>query len=217
MMRAKLTVAAIVMLLGGIAPAEANFVTYTFSGTGTGSLGSQNFTNDSFSITVTSDTSLITPFRFIRNNFVNNGYSISPSATIISLANVGVASFTGGAKVFDNNSTAVLGIQLPSNFDLIDLPVPLPFATYDLQTSIGPIFVASPTAVQQFRDVATSSGSLSFTGISNVTFRANVVPEPASLAMLGMGMLGLVGLAARRAGRGGGRRGVVIRRGDVRD
>jgi hypothetical protein len=197
----RLGLATVMILFGGISPARANFVTYVFSGTGTGMLGTQSFTNDSFTITVTSDTSLITPFSFTRNNFVNNGFSISPSPTSISLANVGVASFIGGEKVFVNNSTSILGLQLPSNSDLLDLPASPPFDTYNMQTSLGPIFVASPTAVNQFQGVATSLGSISFSGITNVTFQATVVPEPSSFALCGLAGLSGLGYAWRRRKR----------------
>ena len=73
-----------------------------------------------------------------------------------------------------------------------------------MQTSIGPIFTARSTAVDQFQNVATSAGSLSFSSITNVTFVANVVPEPSSLALCGVAALVGLGYAGSRRKRASG-------------
>jgi len=149
---------------------------------------------------VISDTGLITPFSFTNGTpFVNNGFSITPSPTTISILNVGSASFLGGEKVFVNNSTGVLGLQLPSHSDLLDIGSVPPFGVYDLKSSLGAVFAATPSFAN-FPGVATSSGSLSLSSIADVTFVAFVsVPEPSSPALCGIaGTLGLGHARARR-------------------
>jgi hypothetical protein len=70
------------------------------------------------------------------------------------------------------------------------------FETYGLDTALASTSGGLSVAPATF---ATSIGNLDFTTITALSFKAvvpAVMPEPASLALLGVGLLGLV--AARR-------------------
>ncbi len=203
MRRTTLMLAAVLGCIAGATPVGAAPVVYTFQGVGNGSLGGSAFNNAAFTITVDSDTNLVTPFSFVNNGFTNNGFSISPSPARIDVTGFGTASFTGGEKVFVNNSTVVLGFQPPSNSDFLDLNHPT-FATYDLKSSTGPLAVTTDLRFgNQFVNVATSAGLLNLSGLQpNVTFQARVVPEPTGVALLGLGVLGMLGLGRVARSRG---------------
>jgi hypothetical protein len=79
-----------------------------------------------------------------------------------------------------------------------------PLLGYNLTTSIGPIVDTGGVGYPPGLFVNTSGGSLSFsannvgnTGNSRVTFTASV-PEPASLSLLGFGILSLAGVSRLR-------------------
>lgn len=87
------------LLFGLAAPASAGFVTYTFSGTGTGDLGGTAFTDSPFQVTISGDTadisrSLVDP---------DTPVLVNLSATI-EISGLGVAVFASPVDVFNSQA-----------------------------------------------------------------------------------------------------------------
>ncbi len=202
-MKGLLGVAAGVLLLAGATAAKADTMQYTFQGIGTGTLGSTSFTEASFTITVLADRQLITAGGGI--------FSVNSTLATISIAGFSVTTFVTATRVFSNEKLSVAGFSRAGRRgqDLVDI-ANAAFATYNLTTSFGPVFVAVPFAVYQFQNVATTAGLLSFSSIRDVTFQAvrlgktmipgrplMPVPEPGTLTLVALGALGM-GVFRRR-------------------
>ena len=177
--------------LGGTAHAEG--ITYTFDATGSGSLGGVAFANAAFTITVTADTLAII-------NCGGNVFSVDSLSADISITGFDTATILTSTRLFDNNGASVLGFSQGScaGFDYLDISNAA-FGTYNLATTIGPIFDPSPFAVGQFHDVPTTGGILTVSSAQDVTFNAvtlspgnGLVREASNSAVSGSGVHGIV-------------------------
>jgi hypothetical protein len=175
----------LLVLVAFATTASADPITYTFTTTGSGTIGAINFTNALATVTGVGDTSAI----FSPTVLPPNNFAIDPTVFSISISGVGTATFTGTnmfigghGYIFDNqnNTTAGFGIEGDDDDILNSL-----FATYALATSIGPLAGSR----MSFTSEATSLGSLTFTPTANGTFKAVVVPEPPGLTLILLGAL----------------------------
>ena len=185
---------AVLALSAATTSANAQTIVYTISGTGSGNLNSATFTDAAFSFSLTGNTSNIT------------GNILDPlSSATATIAGLGTTSFlfdtrigatTNGQVSFFSRSNSIGGDDL---FD---------FSNSSPILNIGSAFSVTGTnifALNQFQNVATSLGSLSFNQSSNVQFTSSLrqvpaVPEPATWAMMLMGF-GAMGIALRRRKR----------------
>ena len=175
--------------------------TYIFSGKASGSVGSQIFSGATLSVTGTADTQNIEqgflPFKEI---------DFSPGAAVLTISGVGSATFSGLVFIVDNYGNGLLllgGLFSPLGAsDIIELTDAdlgsSIFATYFLNTSIGPIGPAPDRAIASWQGISTSLGTVSLTSYTDVTFQAIVVPEPTSYILVVSGLLSLVALLHRR-------------------
>jgi hypothetical protein len=98
--------------------------------------------------------------------------------------------------VFDNQNTITAGIGAgPGDFiDMVDAG----FGSYNLQSAFTSATILSP-GLDNSPSYSTSGGALIVTSARNAVLTATLVPEPGTFAMLGGGLLVLVGARRRWA------------------
>jgi hypothetical protein len=175
--------AAAVIGLVTVGTADATPATYTFTGTGAGTANGSSF-NGGFSFVFTADTAAIdtsgAPFFRLNNvagTFTEGAFSatLAPTVTIVASADPSLRLINFFNATFNNG----LGLGNPA------------LAGYDLSTSIGPLTASFLTPTFLGGSFALlGGGSISMTGDDSLTFTATV-PEPATLALFGMGLIGL--------------------------
>jgi PEP-CTERM motif len=174
---------------------QAATIVYSISGNGSGSLNGNAFSMADFSFTLTGDTANVNPV-------IGGGQVNSPLTTsAFSIGSLGSGTFSFATR-FGQTNTGVAYFSRDSGLDLFDFtgtPV-------DLSNNFGPFVGTGVFALNQFQDVNTSAGLLSFDSSTDVIYSgalaAGAVPEPASWALMIAGF-GLVGSALRK---GNGRR-----------
>jgi hypothetical protein len=181
-MKCLTTIAALLLGTGILAAAP---VTYTFSGLGTGLLGSNSFTNASFVTTITTDTSQVA----FQSQLSSWGAIGIPAS--ISIAGLGSATFTGTTVLYDFTHEVGFAVgdsgflTAPGNIMAVD---DNSLVGYQLLTNLT---VSGPNPyVSSISGVGTTGGGLTFSHMSPVTFQTVVgTPEPGSIFLL----LGAIG------------------------
>jgi len=178
--------AALLASFGLAGPVNADFVTYTFSGTGTGDLGGAAFTNADFRVTITGNTGDISLLGPGILDIVN-------LPAVIEVAGLGSLSFANPVYVFNNQTAQVVGFGDYSfgdfQGDFWDQPSHL-LVTYNLATTFGPITTSAPIFFGIFTDTDRGFLELTQSAGTAATFKAQVaaVPEPSSALLFGLGL-----------------------------
>ena len=189
-----LNVALILCVSLGCATASASPITYTVSDTASGTIGGTAFTNQLVTLRYVSDTSGVSGSPGFYTNQVGVGNIMIGSGTPATLTDSGV-------EFFDNQNfsgTGVAGIGSAAVGSILDTESTA-FETYSGTTS----FPATSGCVfyNPGFSYGTSAGVLIFTSAGATSTFSATTPEPASLAMIGAGML-LAGVSRPRAARG---------------
>jgi hypothetical protein len=174
--------------------AHASPITYTVSGVASGSLGGSSFTDALVTITMTSDTTTVTPYE--------PSLPSNTGTTTVSVAGIGDGTLTNTLYVLDvtaSPSSAAGFEDLTTDFVFAVLDTG--FAGYSLGTSFGPLTgvadathgITTPTTEGEL-EIDATSGDFTFTAVEPPA----ATPEPSSFALLGTGVLGLAGVARRK-------------------
>ncbi|MDP2786663.1 MAG: PEP-CTERM sorting domain-containing protein [Pseudomonadota bacterium] len=113
----------------------------------------------------------------------------------------GSATLSSSVYVFNSQSLETVGFGNAANADLLDI-FHSGLGSYDLISNISFQEVGGNAYWSQWTNVASSEGLITMGNIDPVRFSAQVsssqVPEPSTLAILGLGLAGLV-IARRKA------------------
>lgn len=170
-----------------VAPAQAAPITYTLSGTISGSLGDLLFTNKALTWKMTSDTTLL--------QSIGRGLSGVPAAEL-------TFGISGLGLIMPSQQIYLAVFDAPeiifSDFNVSDgIEFGSPrFPGYDGITAIGPI----PVSLIDSALLPTTLGVLIIDTASDLEFQASTVPEPVSLSLFAAGLAGAATMR-RRAGR----------------
>jgi len=177
----------LLILWGAVSCSFGAGITFTHSGVGSGSIGGVPFANASFSITELGDTSNRLSFA--------GGFSIDDMSATILISGVGLFHFVTPTRTFVNTNLSLVGFSRATIFgtDLFNGPTAGAFASWDMLSPIGPITGSGQLLAWSFSPVTTDGGTLIFNNSTpSATFQATVIPEPSTLALV---LLVLVGLA----------------------
>lgn len=182
----RLCTAALLLLSG---PVFAAVLQYEINGVGSGSLNGVNFVDQAFSFTLVGDTA----------NLQTPSYTaIDPlDSARVTIEGVGTTEFGIATRLGLNGSAVFFSRAGDGALDLLDFYIN---DTIDLTQAFGPIAGYAAFGLNQFVDVQTSLGLLTFNDAAAITFSAAPVPEPETWGML-LGGLGLTALVRRRRQR----------------
>ena len=177
-----------------VRPANAMPIGFTFSGSGSGFIGSNQLNNAAFIIRQEADTADIT-------SCGPGCLYVDATSTSIEIQNLGEVSFITRTHVFivRDGSRDFLGLGR-SGLAGTDLYGNFVVNGYDLQSSIGPIPGTTRLLQWGLYDVITEIGTLNFHdgGGGDGTFQAFVaiadpeqLPEPQSILLVSLALMGL--------------------------
>lgn len=161
-------VCAMAITLAGALSAQP--ITFTFSGTGTGTLSTASFTysftNAEFTLTLSTDETLI------QNS--NHAFFTPPVAGAgIQLTDFNFGTFTDNWQILNDQLNQLIEFTDSIHGTVLGGTNPA-FASYNLQSALGPVCVTGPTTFGLFNSIPTSIGSVTLSSVSNVCFTAIV-------------------------------------------
>jgi hypothetical protein len=182
--------------------AQAGHIVYSFSGLATGDLAGTPFTNASFDITASGNTSNV--FLAMSPPAAVNTYANYPVKVKISVAGLGTFKVTDPSYALENAGVLTgWGVVTHAHAisDFLYVIAPTAFKFYTLLTGLKPVtgfgVVPYPNNNGNPSHANTNQGVLTFTQVGESVVFSATVPEPQTWAMMILG-LGGVGAALRR-------------------
>jgi len=171
------------------AAALAAPITFVFTGSGSGTLDGAAFGTSQFTMTLQGDTTT----RRVYEEGIYIVHVIDPVTGVIDIDGLGTYDFATWLHVFSNTTTNLVGVTVwdgDSGADLYVYGVP----GYDMQSDISSTGgTGRLTQGWDAMPIETSGGVLFFNnGSSPATFSATIVPEPSSVALIGLGVVALL-------------------------
>jgi hypothetical protein len=205
----RLAVLAVVACLCGSALAgtgRADSITYTETFTASGGFfspsGITEFANTQVTITGTGDTGGVTTDPV-------SGTLFNPVTATVNVPGIGTATFTDSIQVVNLSATAIaefLDASIPNQNDIVGTAA-LAFVTYDLKTAITATGPGTSSSVSSVAFPTDTLGDFFLDDVpASTTFTATLgtptaTAEPASLTLLGVGAVGLLGYGWRHRRR----------------
>jgi hypothetical protein len=182
--------AACLLLLAFITPAQAAPIVYTETVVGSGTLGQTPFTDALITLTAIADTDhvMIDAMGF---------FVVANKSTSVQIDNGGSALFSSFTETFVDPTHQVAGLR---QGPIILALQQAAFGTYDLKTPIAPM--SGVPFINASDTFATNAGNFSITSTtgdatSEATALGAPVPEPSTFILAGLGALGLTAVLRR--------------------
>jgi hypothetical protein len=167
--------------------ASAAQMTFVITGTASGTISSNSFSDVTYTVTATADTSDIPAPTAGLITFTPATLTITNSASSQSVT-------VANTYLYDNQNTDVVGFGVAE--DDVQFSDPS-FASYNMKTSTGPFFESSDPSIADWVDMPTSRGDLTVTSMTDLTFTATLASGGTSSAAVplpsaaGMSLVGL--------------------------
>lgn len=176
----------VAILLWTCCPASASPITFLHEGIASGTLDGTAFSG-AFAITAFGDTE---NRRELATEWGQYGWDLVHTAAFVEIAGLGSFQFLIATRTFVNWDNPSVGFSRALDADLFDGPTNAAFASWDMDSSIGPVN-GSGILIQwtaPFDEVLTTGGVLAFDFDEevNTRFTATVVPAPPVGALLGV-------------------------------
>jgi hypothetical protein len=157
-------------------------LTITHEGSGNGTLNGVPFATSDFVITAAGN---------VRES-ISVGWSMDHTSASIRIVGLGEVDFISGSRTFVNNNTPLVGFGRPGfGGDLYNGPSNSALSSWDMQSSIGPIVGSGLLFQWDLAEMDTTGGILMFnSSYASTTFTA-AIPEPSTLALTALALLGM--------------------------
>jgi hypothetical protein len=178
---------------------SAAVVEFDITGQGTGTLDGVAWAG-TFDIEMIGDNSTVT------NSGAFSAIDPLASASVI-ITGVGTATLSDPTRLGLNSTNNAIFFGKSGSLDYFDFTLsPTDAAAFQFQAGYGPVNGTGVFALNQFANVATSLGLLTFSGSSDVSFSSvpapNPIPGTGLLSFLALGLLGLCSAGWKRFRQG---------------